>query len=99
MENSVRVNIRPKKVCFNCDSCGEEMKLEKNFGVKPRGELKKSYRVRRFTCDLCGISKTIFADGFKDEHFYDAKDWMYSEQFNIKQNGRREERRQDSTDE
>lgn len=24
-----------KKV--DCDSCGEEMKLEKNFGVKPRG--------------------------------------------------------------
>jgi hypothetical protein len=55
---------------FNCDSCGQELKLEKNFGVKPRGEKQKRYRVRRFHCDLCNISKTIFADGFRDEDFY-----------------------------
>ena len=56
---------------FNCDSCGQEMKLQKNFGVKPRGEKKKKYRIRRFRCDLCDIDKTIFADGAKDVDYYD----------------------------
>lgn len=52
---------------FNCDSCGQEMKLEKSFGAKPRGHKKLKYRVRRFRCDLCDISKTVFADGSIDE--------------------------------
>ncbi len=50
-----------------CDSCGQEMKLQKNFGVKKRGQKQKQYRVRRFHCDLCDLSRTIFADGYKDE--------------------------------
>ena len=54
---------------FNCDSCGQEMKLQKNFGAKPRGEKRKIYRVRCFHCELCNIFKTIFADGFKDENY------------------------------
>jgi hypothetical protein len=55
---------------FNCNSCGEKMKLQKNFGVKPRGEKQKRYRIRRFHCELCGISETIFADGYLDDNRY-----------------------------
>lgn len=52
---------------FYCDSCGQEMVLQKDFGRKPRGENQKSYRVRRFSCDLCNIQRTLFADGVRDE--------------------------------
>jgi hypothetical protein len=58
---------------FNCDSCGQEMKLQKNFGRKPRGEKRKSYRVRRFHCDLCDVYKTVFADGTRDEEWHQTK--------------------------
>lgn len=53
---------------INCDSCGQEMELVKNFGRKPRGENKLVYRVRRFGCSLCEIEKTVFADGSRDEN-------------------------------
>ena len=53
---------------FPCESCGIEMELLKDFGIKPRGEKRKRYRVRRFHCELCNITKTIFADGFADEN-------------------------------
>jgi hypothetical protein len=55
---------------YTCESCGTEMQLEKDFGIKNRGKKNKRYRVRRFHCELCQISKTIFADGFPDETRY-----------------------------
>lgn len=55
---------------IDCTSCGQPMTLSHNFGVKPRGEKKRKYRVRRFHCDLCDIYKTVFASGTKDETRY-----------------------------
>ena len=51
------------KKIFYCDSCNKEIKLEKSFGVKPRGIKKLRYRIRRYHCEICDISKTVFADG------------------------------------
>jgi len=49
-----------------CPSCGQQMKLQKNFGCKPRGRKKKRYRVRRFFCSLCQIGRTLFSNGERD---------------------------------
>lgn len=50
-----------------CELCGQEMILDKKFETKPRGKTKKSYRIRRFLCELCGTHDTIFADGTNDQ--------------------------------
>lgn len=52
----------------NCEICFQPMELEKSFGKKPRGINKKRYRIRRFTCDICNVSKTVFADGSRDDY-------------------------------
>ena len=47
----------------NCDSCGQPMRLSATghgFGYKGR------FRIRRFHCDLCDISFTIYASGERD---------------------------------
>lgn len=62
--------MKDVKEVFFCDSCGQELELQKNFGNKKRGIKQKQYRIRRFHCNLCNISKTLFADGFKDENYH-----------------------------
>jgi hypothetical protein len=51
-----------------CESCGQDMTLDKKFETKPRGKNKISYRVRRFKCGLCETYQTIFADGQKEQY-------------------------------
>lgn len=55
---------------ITCDSCGQELEVQKDFGIKERGLKQKKYRIRRFHCELCNVSKTLFNDGFKDENFH-----------------------------
>jgi len=59
--------ITPKKKVetFQCDCCGQDMRLIKTVGTKQSG---KPYRQRWFHCDLCDISKKIYAGGEIDEH-------------------------------
>lgn len=51
-----------------CESCGQEMMLQKNFGAKKRGIAQRKYRIRRYHCELCEISHTVFANGVEDHH-------------------------------
>ncbi len=48
---------------INCDSCHQPMRLVKKGRSR---KLKRSTRIRRFHCDLCDITTTIFADGYRD---------------------------------
>ena len=61
-----------KKFC--CDNCNEEMTLNINTGAKDRKglnrDIKKRYKIRRFYCLICDISKTIYGDGYYGEHYY-----------------------------
>lgn len=50
-----------------CETCCQEMYLDKDFGVRSRGARKLRYRVKRYGCDLCETFITIFADGEKDK--------------------------------
>lgn len=52
---------------ITCDSCRQKMKLIKSLKTKEKGKVLRKYRVRRFHCDLCNISKTIYGDGKYDE--------------------------------
>ena len=57
---------KPKKKIepFACDCCGQDMQLIKTVGTKQSG---KSYRQRWYYCDLCDITKKIYASGIIDE--------------------------------
>lgn len=46
-----------------CQQCGQEMALQKQSTVAVKGG---KCRVRRFYCDLCDITETIYADGVRD---------------------------------
>jgi len=46
-----------------CQQCGQEMSLQKQGTVSVK---RGNCRVRRFYCDLCDITETIYADGFRD---------------------------------
>lgn len=46
---------------FTCDICGNPMRLIKTTKNKRRT------RVRRYVCTICGYSKTIFGNGYRDE--------------------------------
>lgn len=48
---------------LHCDSCHQPMKLVKK-GRTTR--TKNKSRIRRFHCDLCDITQTIYADGERD---------------------------------
>lgn len=48
---------------INCESCNQPMKLVKK-GRTTR--TKNKSRIRRFHCDLCDISHTVYADGQRD---------------------------------
>lgn len=52
---------------INCDSCGQKMKLIKSLKSREKGKKLRERSVKRFHCDLCGISKTINGDGKYDE--------------------------------
>lgn len=54
------------KEIFLCDSCGQPMKqVEKLPNKKGKSGY---YRRRRYSCELCGITKLINAGGEYDEH-------------------------------
>lgn len=48
-------------------------KYVKSGGKKPSGK-RRSYRIRRFRCDVCDVYKTIYADGQKDVGMYDREE-------------------------
>ena len=47
-----------------CQCCGQEMVMQK----QTTASLKKGgkCRVRRFYCELCDITETLYADGWRD---------------------------------
>lgn len=47
-----------------CQCCGQEMVIQK----QSTAQLKKGgkCRVRRFYCELCDITETVYADGYRD---------------------------------
>lgn len=51
-----------------CEGCGQEMKLVKSGKAK----VYPFHRIRRYWCQLCDYTKTIYADGLRDEIFKPA---------------------------
>lgn len=49
----------------NCMGCNTPMKLDKQSKAHQKSYGRK-YRIRRFECDFCDYSETIYADGFRD---------------------------------
>lgn len=52
---------------ITCDCCGQPMKLDHTFKKGKSKRLPNTYRKRRFKCELCDLTKMIFADGNHDE--------------------------------
>ncbi len=48
----------------SCQQCGQEMTLQKQGKTTIKGIYK--CRIRRFYCECCDITETIYADGYRD---------------------------------
>jgi hypothetical protein len=58
---------------FYCEQCpGAELRLLKTFKTKKTKTYPSGIRVRRFVCDVCNDTATIFADGIRDKELVPA---------------------------
>lgn len=51
----------------NCLICNQPMKLEKQFQSAKAKFTPSKFRLRRYTCSLCGYSEMKTADGSRDK--------------------------------
>lgn len=58
---------------FYCEQCpGSELRLLKKFKAKKTKRFPSGMRIRRFVCDVCNETMTIFADGIRDKELVPA---------------------------
>ncbi len=57
-----------KEQIFYCDCCNMPVKLIQRLkNTKPNQSSPTGNRVRRYYCDICDLTKTVFADGWKQD--------------------------------